>query len=321
MRVCVYGAGAIGGHAAAQLIDAGTSEVSVVARGDHLRAIAAHGLVLRTQEGEIVARPAAATDDASTLPRQDLVVVTLKAPALPEHAVRIAGLLEPDGVALFITNGIPWWWNHGRRDEPLPLLDPDGALWTELGADRALGGVVHCTNEILEPGVVVHRARNRWIVGEPAAAGSERLERVLALLRTTRLGVEHAQDIRRAVWEKLVQNVAVSGISALTRLQTQAIVRDPALRRMVVALVEETLAVARALGWDLGREIDAEETARSFDVPDVTPSMLQDVLLGRPLEVEAIAGQAQAFGRDAAVPTPVLDVLVPLLRGLSRGVA
>ncbi len=318
MKVCVYGAGAIGSHAAAQLIDAGSSEVSVVARGDHLRTIAERGVVLRTGGREIVAHPVAATDDASTLPHQDLVVVTLKAPALPQHANRIASLLQPDGVALFVTNGIPWWWHYGRRDESLPLLDPDGALWTTLGA-RALGGVVHCTNEIVEPGVVVHRARNRWIVGEPDGSDSARLARVLALLETTRLGVEHAPDIRRAVWEKLVQNVAVSGISALTHLQTQTVVRDPALRRMVVSLVEETLAVALALGWEL--EIDAEETARSLDVPDVTPSMLQDVLLGRPLEVDAIACQVQAFGRDAAVPTPVLEVVAPLLRGLSRPVA
>jgi 2-dehydropantoate 2-reductase len=321
VRICVYGAGAIGGHAAAQLIDAGTSEVSLVARGEHLRAIAEHGLVLRTDGREIVAHPEAATDDPATLPAQDLVVVTLKAPALPAHASRISGLLQPDGVALFITNGIPWWWNHGLRGGPLPLLDPNGTLWTELGADRSLGGVVHCTNEIVEPGVVLHRARNRWIVGEPDGSDTPRLVRVLALLRETRLGVEHAADIRRAVWEKLVQNVAVSGISALARLQTQDVVRDHALRRMVVALVDETLAVALALGWYLRREVDAVETARSLDVPGVTPSMLQDVLQGRPLEVEAIAGQVQAFGRAAAVTTPVLDVLVPLLRGLSRSEA
>jgi 2-dehydropantoate 2-reductase len=292
--------------------------VSVVTRGAHLDAIRKRGLRLRTGGREIVAVPVAATSDPSSLPRQDIVLVTLKAPALPEHATAIAGLLAQDGVALFVTNGIPWWWNHGRSEEPLPLLDADGRLWRRLGPERALGGVVYSTNEIVEPGVVLHRARNRWLLGEPTGASTPRLENTLALFRTTELAVDHAPDIRRAVWEKLVLNVAVSGPAALTRLQTAAIVADPALRRLVVHLVEETVAVALALGWDLRDTVDPEAVARDLETPGVTPSMLQDVLLGRALEVEAIAGQVHSFGRDAGVVTPTLDVLVPLLRGLSR---
>jgi len=318
VRVCIYGAGAIGGHAAVRLIEAGTSDVSVVARGAHLRAIQEHGLRLRTGGREIVAHPVAATEAPETLPAQNLVVVTLKAPALPDHARAIARLLAPDGVALFVSNGIPWWWNHGGSGEPLPLLDPDRHLWDELGPERALGGVVLSTNEVVEPGVVLHRAHNRWIVGEPDGSSSARLDAVLALLRTTSLGVEHAVDIRRAVWEKLVLNVAMSGTAALTRLQTWQVVGEPSLRRIVGGLVEETVAVAQALGWDLRDTVEVEATLRRFEGPGVTPSMLQDVLLGRPMEVEAIAGQVQAFGQDAGVATPVLDVLVPLLRGLSR---
>jgi 2-dehydropantoate 2-reductase len=206
----------------------------------------------------------------------------------------------------------------GAKPTTLALLDPDSKLWRTLGADRVLGGVVHCTNEIVAPGVVEHRARNRWIVGEPDGSLSPRLDRVLTLMRSTGLGVEHAADIRHAVWEKLIQNVAISGIAALTRLQTLEIAKTPALRRILVGLVEETLDVASALGWDLHREVDPEDTARSFEVPGVTPSMLQDVLLGRPMEVEAIYGQVQAFARLADVETPLLDVLVPLLRGVSR---
>lgn len=314
----MYGAGAIGGHVAARLVDAGTSTVSVVARGPHLRAIQEHGVRLRTGGREIVARPAMATDDPRTLQPHDLVVVTLKAPALPEHAGAIARLLAHRGVAVFVTNGIPWWWNHGGSEEPLPLLDPEGRLWRELGAERVLGGVVFSTNQIVAPGVVLHRARNRWRIGEPRGASSPRLESVLSLLQTTELHVEHAPDIRRAVWEKLVLNVAASGPAALTGLQTAQIVGDLSLRRLVVRLAEETIAIALALGWDLRDSIDPNAVARELEAPGVTPSMLQDVLLGRPLEVEAIVGQVQAFGRDAHVGTPALDVLVPLLRGLSR---
>lgn len=318
MRVCVYGAGAIGGHAAARLIETGTCSVSVVARGAHLHAIQERGLRLRSGDEEIVALPAAATDEPETLPAQDLVVVTLKAPAIPDHATAIARLLAPEGVALFVTNGVPWWWNHGGSGEPLPLLDPAGRLWRELGSERALGGVVLSTNEIVEPGVVLHRAHNRWIVGEPDGSSSSRLEAVLTLLGTTRLGVERAADIRRAVWEKLVLNVPMNGTAALTRLQTWQVVAEPSLRRVVSDLVEETLAVAAAMGWDLRDTIDVEATVRVFERPGVTASMLQDVLLGRPLEVEAIAGQVRAFGQEVGVATPVLDVVVPLLRGLSR---
>lgn len=318
MRICVYGAGAIGGHVAVRLVESGMPEVSVVARGPHLQAIRARGLRLRTGGREIVAHPAAATDDAASLPPQDLVVVTLKASALAGHAAAIARLLAADGAALFVTNGIPWWWNYGGSNEPLPLLDPDGRLWRELGPERVLGGVVFSTNEVVEPGVVLHRARNRWRVGEPGGVATPRLETVLSALATTKLRVEHAADIRRAVWEKLVLNVAVSGPAALTRLQTAQIVDDASLRRVVVRLVEETIAIALALGWDLRDVVDPDAVARELESPGVTPSMLQDVLLGRALEVEAIVGQVHAFGVGAGVATPTLDVLVPLLRGLSR---
>lgn len=318
MRVCVYGASAIGGHAAARLADAGTSDVSIVARGAHLRAVEARGLRFHSGGREIVSRFAAATDDPSTLPPQDLVIVTLKAPALPDQAEPIARLLAPDGAVIFFTNGIPWWWNHGGTEVPLPLLDPDGRLWHALGPERVLGGVVLSTNEIVEPGVVLHRAHNRWRVGEPNGSMSPRLDSVLTLLSTTKLGVEHAPDIRRAVWEKLVLNVAMSSTAALTRLQTWQVVAEPSLRRLVSQLVEETLAVGAALGWDLRDTVDVEKTVRGFEGAGVTPSMLQDVLLGRPMEVEAIAGQVYEFGREAVVPTPALEVLVPLLRGVSR---
>src|SRR5687767_2899380 len=148
MKVCIFGAGAVGGHIATRLLAANADEVSVVARGAVLQAIRSRGFTLRSGGQEITARPENATDDPSTLPPQDLVVVTLKAHAVPAAAAAIARLIDArQGCAIFLLNGVPWWWRHGLSDPgPLPLLDPDGALWTQVKPERALGCVVHQPN-------------------------------------------------------------------------------------------------------------------------------------------------------------------------------
>ena len=168
MKVCVFGAGAVGGNIATRLIAAQAGEISVVARGAQLNAIRARGLTLRSGGKEITARPKVATDDPSTLPPQDIVAVTLKATAaLPAAARAIARLIAPHGCAIFLLNGIQWWWRHGLpgASGTLPLLDPDGALWTEVRPERALGCVVHCPNDLVEPGVIVHAGTNHLILG------------------------------------------------------------------------------------------------------------------------------------------------------------
>ena len=143
MRVCIFGAGAIGGHLAARLIAKGDCEVSVIARGAQLAAWRSRGVVLRTEGREISGRPAAATDNPASLPTQDIVVVTLKAPSQPAIAAPLARLLAPEGTAIFAMNGLPWWWNHGRKGGHLELLDPGGALWNDVGSRRVLGCVVN----------------------------------------------------------------------------------------------------------------------------------------------------------------------------------
>jgi 2-dehydropantoate 2-reductase len=319
MKLCIYGAGAIGSHVAVRLGAARAAEVSVVARGVQLKAIRERGLTLRRGGQETTVMPAAATDDPATLPPQDLVVVTLKAYAVPGEAARLARLLAPEAAALFVLNGIPWWWNYGLTGSggPLPLLDPGGALWAGLGPERAIGCVVYSSNTVTAPGVVTHDGGNRWLIGEPDGSDSARTRQTVALFQKAGLHAEASHDLRRAVWRKLVMNVAFNPLCALARRATSGIARDPALAATARSLVEETLAVAAALGWDIRDEIDAASLLPTSG-GDWRPSMLQDVERGRPIEVEAILGQVHEFARGAGIKTPAIESVLPQLRALDR---
>ncbi len=317
MRVCVYGAGAIGGHIAVRLLAAEAAQVSVVARGAQLAAIRTRGLTLRRAGKDTTATPAAATDDPASLPPQDLVIVTLKAHALPAEAARLARLLAPDAAALFVVNGIPWWWTHGLpgRTGPLPLLDLGRALWTTLGPRRALGCVVYSANSVIAPGVIKHDGGNDWRIAEPDGAQSTRAGETVALFQNAGLNASVSRDLRAEIWRKLALNLAFGPLCALNRCSTGGVAGDPALAATGKRLVEETIAVAAALGWDIGADIDPASVMHGGDW---RPSMLQDVERGRPIEVEAILGQVHAFAREAGVATPTMDEVLPKLRALDR---
>jgi len=320
MKVCVFGAGAVGGHLAARLAAANKAEVSVVARGLQLEAIRSHGAMVKSGGEEIRGKPAVATDDPASLPQQDLVLVTLKGQAIPALVPAIERLLAREGCAVFMLNGLPWWWHHGRPGAggALPLLDPESALWTRL-RERTLGCVVLSPNEVVSPGVVVHIGANRWLIGEPSGAPTARLQAVIDLFNNSGLTAETPADLRAEIWRKLTGNAAGNSLAALTRLGHYALASDPDIKRLAIGIMRETLEVAAALGWDLRKEIDVEKHAgRATPGPSSTPSMLQDVLRGRSLEVEAHLGQTQAFGRETGVSTPTIDLILPLLRGLDR---
>lgn len=321
MNICIFGAGAVGSHVAARLAAAKTDTVAVVARGAHLQAIRDRGITLRSSEApEITARPDVATDDPSTLPPQDLLIVALKASLLPGVAETLARLLAPEGCAVFLLNGITWWWPHGLPGGrgPLPLLDPEGTLWTRL-RHKTLGCVVNSPNEIVEPGVVMHSGRCRLTLGEPDGTMSERLKRAVDVFNRGGITSVAAADLRREIWGKLVLNASGNTLSALTRLSPVELGADPGLRRLVVRLMRETLDVAAALGWDLRADLDVEQLAQRQDrKPGPRLSMLQDVLLRRPLEVEAILGQTEAFAREKGVAVPTIEAILPVLRGLDR---
>jgi 2-dehydropantoate 2-reductase len=322
MKVCVLGAGAVGGHIAARLAAAGHAEVSVVARGAQLDAIRSNGITLRSGEQEIHGTPAAVTDEPASLPKQDAVFVTVKAHAAPALAATVEKLLEPNGVAVFPLNGLTWWWNHARAGSTgaLPLLDPAGELWKRL-RERALGCVVYSPNEVVSPGVIEHIGGNRFVIGEPSDEKTPRLQAIVDLFRASGLPAEIPADIRGEIWRKLMNNASGNTIAALTRRGHFEIASDPALKAIGIAIMRESLEVAAAMGWDLRKEVDPEKIAsRATSGPMSPPSMLQDVLLNRPVEVEAHLGQTQAFGRKAGVSTPTIDIVLPLLRGLDTSI-
>lgn len=320
-RICIFGAGAVGSHVAAKLLRAGVPSVAVVARGPHLAAMREHGLTFRSDREEFRVAVPVATDDPSILSPQNIVVVTLKAPTLPPAAGALARLLAPDGVAVFLSNGIPWWWNYGLREGggPLPLLDPDAALWRNVGPARALGGVVMSPNEIVEPGVVVHGAHNRFIIGEPDGGDSPRARGLVELLTAAGMPALLSTDIRTDIWLKLLVNAPGNPLAALTRLSAKDRAADPELAELGRRIVGEVADTARALGYVLTQHADADDTMGwAATRSETRPSMLQDVLHGRATEVECLLGQVQAYARERSVPTPVIDIVLPILRGLDR---
>jgi 2-dehydropantoate 2-reductase len=321
-KICVFGAGAVGGNVAVKLAAAQAAEVSIVARGAHLAAIVEHGLTLRRDGAQTTVRFAHATDDPATLAPQDLVLVALKSTALPHAAGAIAALRAPDAPVVFLNNGIPWWWLHGlaaghpTHAASLEPIDPERRLRDGLGAAAAIGAVVYSPNEVVEPGVIVNRSRNAIVLGEPDGSASARLAEIHALLATAGIEATMTGDIRGAVLAKLASNAAGNPLGALTRLTGGQRLSDPGLRDLSAKVTAEVIAVAEAMGWPLGATLDVARLLDPARLNDARPSMLQDVLAGRPMEVEALLGQLQVFARVTGVATPCVDTLLPLLRGL-----
>ena len=321
MKVCVFGAGALGGHLAAQLIAAQNCELAVVGRGAYLAAIRERGLTLKIGGRELGGKAAAATDNPASLPPQDIVFVALKAQTLPAAAAAIGKLVKPGGCVVFLLNGIPWWFNHALPGNKgtLPLLDPDGALWREVRPERVIGSVVYSPNEVVTPGVIVNSNQNRWVFGEPdlSLTNGARLKAIIDLVKATGIETEVSPDIRRELFKKLANNASNNTLCSLTRLDSAGVANDDGLAKLSMGIIGETITVAGKLGWDMSADVNPGQVAtRARGKPGAKPSTLQDVLAGKSLEIDALLGQTQAFARELGVATPVIDVCVPLLRGL-----
>ena len=322
MKVCVFGAGAVGGHLAVRFANAG-ADVSVVARGPHGAAIRANGLTLLRGDDATTVR-IACVDDARTLGAHDIVVVTVKGPALGSIADTLAALLRPDGRIVFAMNGIPWWFGDGTTIAmPAALrerLDPGGRLSRTLDADQVVGCAIYSGNVVERPGVVRSTSpqRNRMILGRPDGAADARVDAFAALVAATGFEADITATIREALWIKMQLIVAVSPICALTRGPIGEVADDPALRALALAAWRET----RTLGTALGFALPADEDARlaQYRGSAIHPSMLQDVEAGRPLEVDngilAFCDLAHAIGH----PVPTLDAVGALAGARARHV-
>lgn len=326
MKVCVFGAGAVGSHIAAKLINTNGADVAIVARGDHLHSIRQHGLKFGDGQTEFTVAVPIATDDPFTLPPHDLTIVTLKASSIPACTTAFRHLTGESGSLLFLTNGLPWWWNIGLSPSPghLPLLDPGGQLWERLSRGAVFGGVVYSSNEIVAPGHVLNSDpnHNRFVLGSPYTEVNSTLVDMASLLSNAGIPAETTGDIRRAIWRKLLVNASNGPLAALTRLTNGARLGIPDLPALERSLINEVAATALSMGWDIRKE--AEEIAVkpvSETLKQARPSMLQDVLKDRPIEVDAFLGQLHVFARERLVSTPVLDVILPLLRGLDHSIS
>ncbi|WHZ09811.1 MAG: 2-dehydropantoate 2-reductase [Burkholderiaceae bacterium] len=318
-RVCIYGAGAIGGWIGAALAQAGCS-VSVVARGATLDALRQHGL--RVQRGEqVTAAPVAASDDPAALGEQDLVVIAVKAPALAEVARRITPLLTPDTVVLTAMNGVPWWFLDGFGGQlagtRLESVDPHGEIARAIPASHVIGCVVHASCALNGPGFVHHRFGNALIIGEPSGAVTPRVRRLAALLERAGIEARIAEQIQKDCWYKLWGNMTVNPISLLTGATTDLIMDDALVRGYVSTMMLEAREIGARIGVTIAeRPEDRHQVTRKLGA--FKTSMLQDVEAHRPVELDALVGAVQELGRLTGVATPAIDSLFGLSRLRAR---
>jgi len=324
MRICIFGAGAVGSHFAVRLARAG-HDVSCVMRGPHLEAVKAHGLTLRVDGAEFSAK-VTASDDPAKLGPQDFVISTLKATALSSLATGLRPLLRDDTAVVFAQNGIPWWYDLGLSpDHPPPpdlaFLDSGGALRSAVARDRIIGGVIFSSNEVIAPAIVENLSPDRNIlqVGECDDRVTERIERLRALLGEAGLQSPPVPRIREAIWSKLLTNMSMSVLCLLTGQTARAVREDPDLRGVVPHLLDEADSIAR------GCFPDVKRLARNGPAPNHKPSLLQDYELGRAMEIDVLVRAPAAFARAAVLSTPMLDLMAALAirqardKGLYRG--
>ncbi len=315
MKIAVVGAGAIGGFVGAELALAG-EEVTLIARGAQLEAIQRGGLRVVRDGTERTAHPRALGDAAAAGP-QDLVILAVKAHAVPDAATRIGPMLGKETAVVTMVNGIPWWYFH-RHPEPwrdwiLDSVDPGGRAWRAIGPDRAIGCVVYAACDVPEPGLVVHESDDRFTLGEPDGSSSERCRRLSEAMARARLAAPVRAHIRNEIWIKLWGSAAFNPLSVLTGATLDVLTGDPGTRELCRRLMREIQTVAEVLGVRFGIPIERRLDGAAAIGAHRT-SMLQDLERGRPMEIDAVAGSVQELGRRVGVATPQLDAVLALVR-------
>jgi 2-dehydropantoate 2-reductase len=314
VKVCVFGAGAIGGYLGVCLARSG-AEVSLVARGPHLEAMRARGLRLQYDAEEHVAH-LRCTDNATELGEQDYLIIGLKAHQIDEAVDAMIPLLGSSTCIVTASNGIPYWYFHG--DERLSgvhfrSIDPGGRQWDRLGPERAIGCVVFPAAEVVAPGVIRHEHGRKFPIGEPGGQKSPRVERLHEAMVAGGLDAPIREDIRDEIWLKLCGNLCFNPISALTLATIDIIASDPGTRAICRAMMLEAKAIGDYLGLrlrvDVERRIDGAGTLGPHKM-----SMLQDLERGRSMEVEPLVGVVQELGVYTGIPTPTTNVVLALIR-------
>lgn len=320
MKLCVFGAGAIGGLMAAKLAAKGDVEVTVIARGPHLAAMQSKGLTLRSEGAETVV-PVRAVASAAEAGPQDYVVVTLKAHSLPGAAEQMQPLLGPETAIVSAVNGIPWWYFHklagpfeGRVVES---VDPGGIVTKLLPPERAIGCIVYPAAEVPEPGVIEHTYGDRFTLGEPDGSRTPRIAALSEALIAAGFKAPVRPKIRDEMWVKLWGNMAFNPISALTTATLDVLIADDGQRGVARAMMLEGQAVAEKLGVRFAIDVD-KRIAGGAEVGAHKTSMLQDLERGRPMEIDALLGVVVELAELVEVPVPTCRTVLALVRARGR---
>jgi 2-dehydropantoate 2-reductase len=316
LKVCVFGAGAIGGFVGAELSRVSDVDVSVVARGAHLAAIRESGLRLLIDGEERIVHPRC-TDDPVELGVQDYVIIALKAHQISEAVESMRPLMGERTCVVTASNGLPYWYFYGAdavaTGTTLESVDPGGTQWRVLGPERAVGCVVFPAAEVVAPGVIQHEHGKKFPIGEPDGQKSARIEKLHSILTDAGLDAPIRSDIRDEIWLKLWGNLCFNPISALTLATVDVIASDPETRAICKAMMAEASAIGERLGLHLRVDADRRIDGMAALGPHKM-SMLQDLERGRSMEIEPLVGVVQELGRLVDVPTPTIDVVLALIR-------
>jgi 2-dehydropantoate 2-reductase len=319
MKICIYGAGAIGAWLGAELSRAG-EDVTLIARGPHLEAMQHNGVRVLIDGEEHIAHPRCVANPAEA-GSQDYVIVTLKAPSVPGIVDTIQPLLGPETAVVTGVNGIPWWYFYKLagpyENHQLDSVDPGGAFWQAVGPERAIGCVVYPAAEITEPGVVRHIEGNRYILGEPDGEISARAQRLCDALNTAGFTSRVRNNIRDDIWVKLWGNLSFNPISALTLATLDKVAGDPDTRAVCRSMMLEAQQIGEKLGARFRVNID-KRLAGGAAVGAHKTSMLQDLELGRPMEIDALVTVVQELGQLVGIATPTIDVVLALIQQRAR---
>jgi len=307
MNICIVGAGAIGGWIGARLALAG-NDVSMVARGDTRSAIDVEGLLL-TDKGDTRCVAIETADDPAAFGVQELVILAVKAPSLPQIAPRLEALVGPETQIVPMLNGVPWWFT----DDPLWSVDPDLAIADALPVEQVAGCVVHASCFRSAANHVIVKHAEKLILGEPNGARSERIERLCVLFANSGIQCEASDNVRGAIWYKLWGNATINPMSALTRSTADRLLDDESIRALMAEAMDELARVGAAIGCPIS-ETAQDRMAVTSRLGAFKSSMLQDVEAGRPIELEALLGAPREIGARVGVATPQLDRLYAMTR-------
>lgn len=322
MKFLIAGAGAIGAYVGARMARAGY-DVTLFARGPHLRAMKEHGVQVKSSEGDFVARPniAESLEEAGLV---DVVFLAVKAHGLPQLAPQLKSVLGPETTVVSTQNGIPWWYFQGFGGEwdglRLERVDPGGIISSAIEARRVIGSIVYLATEITSPGVIQHIEGNRISLGEPDGSRSERIRKIAEVLVASGLRSPITTRLRHEIWVKVLGNASLNPVSALTRATIVQMIRDPGVCSVIRGIMEEVEAVSTRLGMELPISID-QRIVGAEKVGEHKTSMLQDLEAGRPMELEALVGSVVELGERVGLPMTVTKTVYHSAKLLARSAA